>query len=43
MRRDSIFYKLFQQYPNLLFQLWHHRAKTGKLYVKAESLAQQAS
>ncbi|MGH1394393.1 MAG: DUF2887 domain-containing protein [Trichormus sp.] len=21
MRRDSIFYKLFQQYPNLLFEL----------------------
>jgi hypothetical protein len=26
-------------YSGFLFHYWHHRAQTGKLYAKAESLA----
>ncbi|NDJ21050.1 Rpn family recombination-promoting nuclease/putative transposase [Nostoc sp. B(2019)] len=32
MRRDSIFYKLFQQYPNLLFELLTNPPKNANAY-----------
>lgn len=32
MRRDSIFYKLFQQYPSVLFQLLANPPKNADVY-----------
>ncbi len=32
MRRDSIFYKLFQQYPNLLFELLTNPPENADAY-----------
>jgi predicted transposase YdaD len=32
MRRDSIFYKLFQQYPNLLFELLTNLPENADAY-----------
>lgn len=38
MRRDSIFYKLFQQYPFVLFQLLENPPQNAELY-KFDSVA----
>lgn len=38
MRRDSIFYKLFQQYPSVLFQLLENPPQNAELY-KFDSVA----
>lgn len=38
MRRDSIFYKLFQQYPFILFQLLENPPQNAELY-KFDSVA----
>ncbi|WP_413171105.1 Rpn family recombination-promoting nuclease/putative transposase [Anabaena azotica] len=38
MRRDSIFYKLFQQYPSVLFQLLENPPQDAELY-KFDSVA----